>query len=68
LRVLAHGDVQCGDTLTLVERPFPQWTIEAVNAVAYSRGGRVNVDAARELATCPALSQGWRAKFRDLVE
>jgi len=68
LRVLEPGDVGCGDTLTLVERPFPQWTIDAVNAVAYSRGRRVNVAAARELARCPVLAKGWRGRFRDLAE
>lgn len=68
LRVLEEGDVECGDTLTLVERPFPQWTIDAVNAVAYSRGGAVNTDAARELANCPALAEAWREGFRNLVE
>ena len=39
LRVLEEGGVERGDTLALVERPFPRWTIDAVNAVAYSRGG-----------------------------
>jgi len=68
LRVLEEGHVECGDTLTLVERPFPQWTIDAVNAVAYSRGGAVNIDAARELAKCPALAEAWRGGFRNLVE
>ena len=33
LRVLETGDVECGDALTLVDRPFPRWTIDAVNAV-----------------------------------
>ena len=66
LRVLETGDVECGDALTLVDRPFPRWTIDAVNAVAYSRGGTVDLDAARELANCPALAESWRGGFRDL--
>lgn len=68
LRVVEEGDLECGDALTLVERPFPQWTIDAVNAVAYSRTGSVNVDAARELANCQALAKGWRRKFSELVD
>jgi MOSC domain-containing protein YiiM len=68
LRVLESGDVECGETLTLVDRPFARWTIDAVNAVAYSRGGTVNVDAARELASCPALAESWRGGFRALVD
>lgn len=68
LRVLESGDVESGDTLTLIDRPFARWTIDAVNAVAYSRGGAVNVDAARELASCPVLAESWRGGFRKLVE
>ena len=45
-----------------------RWTIDAVNAVAYSRGGTIDVDAARELADCPALAESWRGGFRNLVE
>ena len=68
LRVLEAGDVECGDTLTLVERSYPRFTIGAVNAVAYSRGGASDIDAARELANCPALAESWRGGFRKLVE
>ena len=68
LRVLEAGEVGRGDELTLVERPFPRATIDAVNAAAYSRGGTFDIGAARELATCPALAESWRGKFRNLVE
>lgn len=68
LRVLETGDVEQGDELTLVDRPFPQFTIEAVNAAAYSRGGTVDILKARELADCPALAESWREGFRNLVE
>ena len=68
LRVLESGDVECGDTLALIDRPFPRWTIDAVNAVAYSRGGTAHIDEARELASCPALAESWREGFRKLVD
>ena len=68
LRVLEPGVVEEGDVLTLSERPFPQWTIDAVNAVAYSRKGEADVAALRELASCPALAEAWRAGFRSHVE
>jgi MOSC domain-containing protein YiiM len=67
LRVLSEGEVEPGDTLTLVERPYPRWTIDAVNAVAYSRGGASDIAALRELATCPALAEAWRGGFRNRV-
>jgi len=68
LRVLQTGGVERGDVLTLVDRPHPRWTIDAVNAVAYTREGVVDRDAARELASCPALADAWRGKIRKLVE
>ncbi len=68
LRVLETGDVECGDALTLVDRPFPLWTIDAVNAAAYSRGGKVDVEVARALADCSALSESWRRGFKNVIE
>ena len=68
LRVIETGHVESGDVLTLVERPYPHLTVDAVNAAAYSRGGATNIDAARELANCPALAEAWRGEFRNLVE
>ncbi|HET9468919.1 MAG TPA: 3-alpha domain-containing protein, partial [Vicinamibacterales bacterium] len=62
------GDVQRGDTFSLLERPFSRWTIDAVNAAAYSRGGTTDIDAARELANCPALAESWREGFRNVAE
>ncbi len=61
------GDVESGDELMLVERPFPHLTIDAANAARHSRGGRTNIEAARELANCPALAEAWRAGFRNLA-
>ena len=68
VRVMQAGSLARGDELTLIDRLFPQWTIDAVNAAAYSRGGTVHIDAARELAVCPVLAESWRRKFRNLVE
>ncbi|RPI50848.1 MAG: MOSC domain-containing protein [Acidobacteria bacterium] len=67
LRVLETGTVECGETLTLLDRPYPQWTIAIVNDVAYSRRGATDVAAARALSSCPALAEAWRSEFRDLV-
>ena len=68
VRVLQEGDVERGDTLTLLDTPFPHWTIDLLNAVAYSRSGTADVAAARELADCPALAESWRGGFRSLAE
>ncbi len=68
LRVIETGHIESGDVLIVVDRPYPHLTIDAVNAAAYSRGGATHMDAARELANCPALAEAWREEFRDLVE
>jgi MOSC domain-containing protein YiiM len=64
-RVIEPGVVETGDALTLVDRPFARWTIEAVNGVAYSAEGAMDLDAARELSQCPVLSAAWRDDFRE---
>jgi MOSC domain-containing protein YiiM len=65
LRVLDGGIVASGDALSLVDRPYPQWTIEAVNRVAYNHP--IGAAAARALSACPLLADAWRSKFRKLL-
>lgn len=67
LRVIETGEVKRGDALALVDRPFPRWTIDAVNTVKHCFGGAAHIEAARELANCPALSESWRGGFKKLV-
>jgi len=57
-RVLREGTVEGGLSLRLIERPHPEWTVAAANAVMHHR--RHDVAAARALAACPALSPSWR--------
>ena len=57
-RVLKHGQVQAGETFTLCERPFPEWTIALANEIMHHR--RSDKDAARDLASCPLLSSSWK--------
>ena len=68
LRVIETGHVERGDAADARRASYPQLTVEAVNAAAYSKGGATNIDAARELANCPALAEAWRGEFRNLVE
>ncbi len=57
-RVRREGRVAPGDLLTLLERPFPEWTIAKANAIM----GQHPADpaACAALAACPALSASWR--------
>lgn len=62
LRVLEPGEVGAGDTLTLRERPLPQWTIARVNHAMY--GDKANGELAYELGRLPLLAEAWRSPFR----
>lgn len=55
VRVLQEGAVTAGATLSLVERPHPDWTIAAANRVMHRREG----DTAA-LVRLEALSASWR--------
>jgi MOSC domain-containing protein YiiM len=57
-RVLKEGSVQAGDTLQLLERPQPRWTILAANEVMHRRHNDPAV--AFELAHVQQLSQSWK--------
>lgn len=58
-RVLSEGTVQAPADVALIQRPYPQWTIAAANTVMRSRS--TDAQAARALASCPALSASWQA-------
>jgi MOSC domain-containing protein YiiM len=61
-RVWQPGKVQAGAALELLERPFPQWSIARVWALYRDPPGAniIDLEAMRQLAACPALSEGWR--------
>lgn len=58
LRVRQTGRVTAGDSLILIERPYPEWTVAAANAVMHGRP--TDRAAAEALAACPALAANWR--------
>lgn len=57
-RVLREGMLEAGMTLTLVDRPHPEWTVAAANTVMHHR--KQDLAAARALAACPLLSTSWQ--------
>ncbi|MEZ6142566.1 MAG: MOSC domain-containing protein [Zavarzinella sp.] len=57
-RVLTEGMVAGGMSLTLRERPYPDWTIERANRVMHAE--KSDIAAALELGAIPLLSQNWR--------
>lgn len=66
LRVLREGTVAAGQSIELLERPHPAWTIAAANAVMYR--GKKDAAAMQALANCPALSAAWREDLQKRLE
>jgi MOSC domain-containing protein YiiM len=64
-RVLVEGEVEAGMPVTLLERPFPQYSVAFVNALMNEWMTDAEADAA--LAHCEPLSPGWREAFADRV-
>lgn len=61
-RVIEQGTVGAGDTLTLTERPWPDWTVKCVIALLIAGEARQDPAAARALAALPVLAENWRAR------
>lgn len=57
-RVLREGHVRSGTDLTLVERPCPEWTVAAANAVMHEH--LHDTEVVRALAACQSLALRWR--------
>ncbi len=66
LRVLREGAVVAGMPVTLVERPYPRWTV--ARATALMRDLPRDPAQMAELAACPLLSDGWVARLRRYAE
>lgn len=62
LRVLREGEVEAGDLITLLERPYPEWTIARANHVMHV--DKLNRELSLELAACPALAPAWVRSLR----
>ena len=61
VRVLQEGSVEAGQKLTLLERPYPEWTISRVFDIIYNLDR--DVDESLALAHCPAYAH----KMRDSI-
>lgn len=66
LRVLQEGPVQAGDAIELVAQGPERMTVAQVNAQLYvPPHDRATIERALQI---PALSEGWRASFTELLE
>ena len=58
LRVLKEGEIQAGNALQLIERPFPQWTVATCNDVMHNQ--KHDLELSAKLASCELLAPNWR--------
>ncbi|MEO8971646.1 MAG: MOSC domain-containing protein [Ktedonobacteraceae bacterium] len=57
-RVLQEGLIEPGMPVTLIERPYPQWTIALINSFAHHHNR--DVETAQVIAACPLLNEFWQ--------
>lgn len=57
-RVLKEGYVAGEKELTLLERPYPQWTIATCNEVMHEK--TADLERARQLHSCAFLAKNWK--------
>lgn len=65
-RVLQEGYVEAGQTFTLLDRPYPQWTIHKCNQIIHAK--EQNFEEMKELADCEMLAPGMRATLAKRIE
>ncbi len=56
-RVLQEGEIAPGLPVVLIDRPYPEWTVQRANRVRYARDAQ---DEAADLAACALLAPYWR--------
>jgi MOSC domain-containing protein YiiM len=66
-RVIEEGNVQAGDSLTLVERPLPDWTVKRVFGLLIAGDHIHEPESLPLLRDLPVLFEGWRARAVDLM-
>ncbi len=59
VRVLCGGELSVGDSLSLVERPNPSWTVARANDVLFGRS--VDRLGLFELMALPELAEAWKS-------
>lgn len=60
-RVLQEGEVEADSPLELLERPYPQWSIQAANEIMHFN--KEDLRLADELASCELLAENWRKRL-----
>ncbi len=66
-RVIEEGAVAAGDSLELIERPLPEWSVERVFGLLIGGAGKHEPAALRDLANMDALAATWRVRAEKLL-
>lgn len=66
-RVIEEGTVAAGDSLELVARPLPEWSVERVFALLIGGDGKREPAALRALAAMDVLVANWRVRAEKLL-
>lgn len=66
-RVIEEGIAAPGDTLSMVERPLPDWTVKRVFGLLVAGDHRKDPGALTELAGMELLFAGWRCRAAELM-
>ncbi|MDE1464527.1 MOSC domain-containing protein [Spartinivicinus poritis] len=64
-RVLQEGEIKAGDTLEIIERPLPEWSISRLQHYVYD--GADDLNMAKTLSTLPYLGSEIRSVFEKRV-
>lgn len=65
-RVLEPGEIKAGQTVDLLMRPHPTWTITRAQQLMYFE--KEDLAAAAELAVIPQLATSWREVFEERIQ
>lgn len=60
-RVLQNGSVRVGDTMEVLERPHPEWSL--LNLIKARFNAKIDPAVATQLASLAVLSDSWREGF-----
>lgn len=66
-RVIETGMVEPGDNLGLVDRPYPQWSVDRVFALLIAGRGRQERGALQALAKLDVLAANWMQRARTII-
>ncbi|MGH6694272.1 MOSC domain-containing protein [Sphingopyxis sp.] len=67
-RVLETGQVQAGDTLDLVERPYPEWPLSSLFGLLIGGEAKDRPADLRALRDVPILAETWKVRRAKLAE